>query len=198
MSTNYKLRNDHVACVGHLRSERARNDTVYATQTSQNTAVQEEAKTRLDADVILQTQVTDLYARKLNADGSMGMSGDLQMNNRKVVGLANGTVSSDAVNKSQLDTKPDSTTVYTKTEADTLLATKPSTTFVDNTYRKIADSYTKTETDTLLSGKKNTGTFDTTIQNSTAKTKISCDNDRYISVTSNGNKILDVIEDEVN
>lgn len=36
------------------------------------------------------------------------------------------------------------------------------------------------------------------IENSTAKTKISCDSDRYISVTSNGVKIGDILEDEVN
>jgi hypothetical protein len=26
---NYKLKDDHVACVGHLRSERTRNDSTY-------------------------------------------------------------------------------------------------------------------------------------------------------------------------
>jgi hypothetical protein len=31
---NYKLRNDHVATVKHLRDERTRNDNTYATKTS--------------------------------------------------------------------------------------------------------------------------------------------------------------------
>ena len=85
------------------------------------------------------------------------------MNNRKVIGLANGTVQTDAVNKQQLDTKADQSTTYTKTETDNLLSAKAGLLFVDNTYRKIADSYTKTETDTLLNGKKNIGTFDTRV-----------------------------------
>ena len=39
---------------------------------------------------------------------------------------------------------------------------------------------------------------DSKIRNSTDKTAISCDTDRYISVKSNGNKICDLLEDEVN
>lgn len=35
---NYKLRDDHVATVKHMRDERLRNDTVYATKT-QNTDI---------------------------------------------------------------------------------------------------------------------------------------------------------------
>jgi hypothetical protein len=50
----------------------------------------------------------------------------------------------------------------------------------------------------LLNGKKNTGTFDSKIQNATAKTHVSCDGDRYISVRSNGNKLCDLHEDEQN
>ena len=57
---------------------------------------------------------------------------------------------------------------------------------------------TKKYTDDGLALKKDTGTFDTKIQNSTAKTTISCDGDRYISVKSNDNKICDVLEDEQN
>ena len=55
---------------------------------------------------------------------------------------------------------------------------------------------TKKYVDDGLALKKNTGTFDTKIQNSTAKTAISCDGDRYISIKSNDNKICDVLEDE--
>lgn len=52
--------------------------------------------------------------------------------------------------------------------------------------------------DSLLASKKDTGTFDTKIQNANAKTHVSCDGDRYISVRSNGNKLCDIHEDEQN
>lgn len=39
---------------------------------------------------------------------------------------------------------------------------------------------------------------DTKIRNANDKTAVSCDTDRYISVKSNGNKIADILEDEVN
>lgn len=46
--------------------------------------------------------------------------------------------------------------------------------------------------------KRDTSARDPNIRNSTNNTAISCDTDRYISIKSNGNKIADIIEDEVN
>lgn len=57
---------------------------------------------------------------------------------------------------------------------------------------------TKQQVDTALATKKNTGTFDSKIENATAKTAFQCDTDRYVSIKSNGNKICDILEDEVN
>lgn len=54
------------------------------------------------------------------------------------------------------------------------------------------------EIDTLLDAKKNADTFDALIQNDTGLTAISCDNDLRISITSNGNKLCDIEEDEIN
>lgn len=41
---------------------------------------------------------------KVSRDGSLAMTGNLNMGSQKIVSLANGTASSDAVNKGQLDT----------------------------------------------------------------------------------------------
>jgi len=104
------------------------------------------------------------------------------MNSNKVIGLADGTVSTDAVNKSQLDLKANAADVYTKTQTDDLLFQKPDKTNVytklesdnkfallSNTYTKSetdsqfaakSQTYTKTETDSLLNNKKDKGTFD--------------------------------------
>lgn len=71
---------------------------------------------------------------------------------------------------------------------------------IDTEIAKKADSattYSKTDVDNALLTKKNTGTFDTKIQNSTAKTAVSCDGDRYISIKSNGNKMADLHEDTI-
>jgi hypothetical protein len=46
--------------------------------------------------------------------------------------------------------------------------------------------------------KRDTTARDSNIRNSTNNTAISCDTDRYISIKSNGNKIADILEDEVN
>lgn len=84
--------------------------------------------------------------------------------------------------------KADGATTYTKTQVDTALTTKADT----------ATTYSKTQVDTALLLKKDTGTFDTKIRNANDKTAISCDTDRYISIKSNGTKLADVLEDEVN
>ena len=44
--------------------------------------------------------------------------------------------------------------------------------------------------------KRNIAEPDSKIRNSTDKTSISCDTDRYISIKSNGNKLGDILEDE--
>ena len=118
---NYKLKDDHVATVGHVRGERTRNDATYATKTTSNSLQQqitEEVKTRGDADQILNASITDLYAKKISASGDT-MLGNLGFNNtNKIINLANGTNAQDAVTKSQLDLKSDASNVYTKTEID--------------------------------------------------------------------------------
>lgn len=57
---------------------------------------------------------------------------------------------------------------------------------------------TKQQVDASLATKKNTGTFDSKIENTTAKTAFQCDSDRYLSIKSNGSKLCDILEDEVN
>lgn len=70
----------------------------------------------------------DNFAEGLSAcflrDGRAAMTGNLDVNNYHVKNLANGTASSDAVNKSQLDTKADDNAVVKLTGDQTVTGTK--------------------------------------------------------------------------
>ena len=115
------------------------------------------------------------------------------------------------------ENKADKATTYTKTEANTLLATKTNTSTTTALTNRVVDvegsaALNATNIQTLsndLSANYNTKTQDTAlfkpiaqieskIKNSTEKTAISCDSDRYISIKSNNNKICDILEDEIN
>jgi hypothetical protein len=79
------------------------------------------------------------------------------MNNQKIVNCGAGTLANDVVTKTQLDTKADQATTYTKTEVDTALAAK-----------------------------KNTGTFDTKIQTASTNAAIDCSGNNRIDIKVNG------------
>ncbi len=62
----------------------------------------------------------------------------------------------------------------------------------------VDDAINKKQLDDGLLLKKNITSTDAKIQNSADKTSINCASDRYIDIRSNGNKIVSILEDEVN
>lgn len=62
----------------------------------------------------------------------------------------------------------------------------------------VDDAVNKGQLDAGLLLKKDTTSFDAKIQNAAGKTSINCAGDRYIDITSNGTKIVSILEDEVN
>jgi len=67
------------------------------------------------------------------------------MNNQKIVNCGAGTLANDVVTKTQLDTKADQATTYTKTEVDNAVAVKANS----------SDIYNRTEIDNALVLKAN-------------------------------------------
>lgn len=128
---NYKLKDDHVATVKHMRDERARNEDTY------------DKKTDLLRIQRLVGVTSAIDAVEFNANGNNAVI-------KKYGVRENGLLAYDQVpawqNVTSLaDTKANSSDVYNRTEVNNALALK----------RNVADSYTKTETDNALATKLN-------------------------------------------